>query len=38
MNAQVLTPAKANLKLTLWNAEAESTSSSDLYFSIKKPC
>jgi hypothetical protein len=31
MNAQVLTPAKANLKLTLWNAEAESIPSSDLY-------
>jgi ElaB/YqjD/DUF883 family membrane-anchored ribosome-binding protein len=31
MNAQVLTPAKANLKLTLLNAEAESVSSNELY-------
>ena len=31
MNAQVLTPAKANFTMTLWNAEAEAASSSDLY-------
>ena len=31
MNAHVLTPALANLELTLLNAEAESVSSSDLY-------
>ena len=31
MNAQTLTPAQANLKLTLMNAEAESVSGSDLY-------
>jgi ElaB/YqjD/DUF883 family membrane-anchored ribosome-binding protein len=31
MNAQVLTPTKADFKLTLLNAEAESVSSSDLY-------
>ena len=31
MNAHVLTPAQANLDLTLWNAEAESVPSSNLY-------
>jgi ElaB/YqjD/DUF883 family membrane-anchored ribosome-binding protein len=31
MNAQVLTPTKANFKLTLLDAEAESVLSSDLY-------
>lgn len=31
MNAQVLTPAQVDFKLTLLNAEAESVSSSDLY-------
>ncbi len=31
MNAHVLTPALANLELTLLNAEAESASSSDFY-------
>ncbi len=31
MTSQVLTPAQANFRLTLWNAEAESISASDVY-------
>ena len=36
MNAHILTPAKANLDLTLWNAEAESVSSSELYLWLRE--
>jgi ElaB/YqjD/DUF883 family membrane-anchored ribosome-binding protein len=36
MSAHVLTPAQANLDLTLWNAEAESVSSSDLYLWLRE--
>ena len=36
MNAEVLTPAKANFHLTLWNARAESTSSSELYLWLRE--
>ncbi len=36
MNALVLTPAQANFDLVLWNAEAESVSSSDLYLWLRE--
>lgn len=36
MNTLVLTPAKANLDLALWNAEAQSASSSDLYLWLRE--
>jgi hypothetical protein len=35
-NTHVLTPAQANLDLTLWNAEAESMSSSDFYLWLRE--
>ena len=36
MNAVILTPAQQDLKLTLWNAEAESMTSSDLYLWLRE--
>ncbi len=36
MNTEVLSPAKANFHLTLWNAQAESTSSSELYLWLRE--
>jgi hypothetical protein len=36
MNTHVLTPAQANFDMALWNAEAESVSSSDLYLWLRE--
>lgn len=36
MDAHVLTPEQANLELSLWHAEAESVSSSDLYLWLRE--
>lgn len=36
MEATVMPPAQANLKLTLWNAEAESIKNSDLYIWLQE--
>lgn len=36
MNMQKLTTAQANLDLVLWNAEADSIASSDLYLWLRE--
>ncbi len=36
MNNKPLSPAQANLKLALWNADANSVSSSDLYIRLQQ--
>lgn len=36
MKTDILTPAQKNLKLTLWNAEAESVASSDIYLWLRE--
>lgn len=36
MSSQDLSTAQANLKLTIWNAEADSVTSSDLYVQIQE--